>query len=247
MWLIYNSKGCPKLFEAALAVTCSLNVKDMKPAAITSLVSDKLYQLNGGVLALTDKIQVTLLDKTGTAVKTVSESEAVYGYKVRVAKKSGVLEELYAGKVDADVTIDNSDATYIYVTVKNGIQLNARPVAEFNFPTYEFDYIVGETDEVAKILELIKRDLVYNNPSVLLASYIDDITSSDLSVPEGGTMQYQVKFKSDLFVDYSKVTVNGEEVAETSPQSPQIPVTINPRADLTVNLKTYKFKKEGAL
>lgn len=221
-------------------------VKDMKPAAITSLVSDKLYQLNGGVLALTDKIQVTLLDKTGTAVKTVSESEAVYGYKVRVAKKSGVLEELYAGKVDADVTIDNSDATYIYVTVKNGIQLNARPVAEFNFPTYEFDYIVGETDEVAKILELIKRDLVYNNPSVLLASYIDDITSSDLSVPEGGTMQYQVKFKSDLFVDYSKVTVNGEEVAETSPQSPQIPVTINPRADLTVNLKTYKFKKEGA-
>ncbi len=198
-------------------------------------------------MALTDKIQVTLLDKTGTAVKTVSESEAVYGYKVRVAKKSGVLEELYAGKVDADVTIDNSDATYIYVTVKNGIQLNARPVAEFVFPTYEFDYIVGETDEVSQILELIKRDLVYNNPSVLLASYIEEeITSSDLSVPEGGTMQYLVKFKSDLFVDYSKVTVNGEEVAETSLQSPQIPVTINPRADLTVNLKTYKFKKEGA-
>ena len=34
MWLIYNSKGCPKLFEAALAVTCSLNVKDMKPALL---------------------------------------------------------------------------------------------------------------------------------------------------------------------------------------------------------------------
>lgn len=266
-----QSSASNKLKVAADGVTCTFNeairfvtvlpvehaftspknipvdyVKDMKPAAITSLVSDKLYQLNGGVLALTDKIQVTLLDKTGTAVKTVSESEAVYGYKVRVAKKSGVLEELYAGKVDADVTIDNSDATYIYVTVKNGIQLNARPVAEFNFPTYEFDYIVGETDEVSQILELIKRDLVYNNPSVLLASYIEEITSSDLSVPEGGTMQYQVKFKSDLFVDYSKVTVNGEEVAETYPLSPQIAVTINPRADLTVNLKTYKFKKEGA-
>ena len=221
-------------------------VKDMKPVAITSLVSDKLYQLNGGALALTDKIQVTLLDKTGTAVKTVSESEAVYGYKVRVAKKSGVLEELYAGKADADVTIDNSDDTYIYVTVKNGIQLKARPVAEFNFPTYTFDYIVGETDEVAQILELIKRDLVYSNPNILLASYIDEITSNDMSVPEGGQMVYQVKFTSDLFAVYSTVTVNGEEVAEASPLSPQIAVTINPRADLTVNLKTYNFKKEGA-
>lgn len=221
-------------------------VKDMKPAAITSLVSDKLYQLNGGALALTDKIQVTLLDETGTAVKTVSESEAVYGYKVRVVKKPGLLEVLYAGKADADVTIDNSDDTYIYVTVKNGIQLKARPVAKFNFPTYTFDYIVGETDEVAQILELIKRDLVYSNPNILLASYIDEITSNDMSVPEGGQMVYQVKFTSDLFAVYSTVTVNGEEVAEASPLSPQIAVTINPRADLTVNLKTYNFKKEGA-